>query len=127
MILRGSRPAVRPKRPVRAGRPLLFHALVLFAACLLALAACNDSAPFSVPGPFIEEPAAWGGCPEPDDLPVAFPASLASAPTPAAGALEAAFSVTSTGEATVSIPLAVPPGRAGMQPSLSILYDSSAD
>ncbi|HYO60734.1 MAG TPA: SpvB/TcaC N-terminal domain-containing protein, partial [Actinomycetota bacterium] len=127
MIFRRPRPAVRSKRPVRASRLRLIHALVLFAACLLALAACNDSTPFAVPSPFVEETAAWGGCPEPDELPAAFPADLPSTPTPAAGALEGAFSVTSTGEAKVSIPLIVSPGRVGMQPSPSIVYDSSAD
>lgn len=63
MFLRRSRPTARPKDAVHARRPLLLHALVIAAACLLALAACNDSAPFAVPSPFVEEPAAWGGCP----------------------------------------------------------------
>ncbi|HSN96669.1 MAG TPA: SpvB/TcaC N-terminal domain-containing protein, partial [Candidatus Nanopelagicales bacterium] len=43
-----------------------------------------------------------------------------------AGTLPGSFSVTSSGEATYSIPLPVLPGRAGIEPSLAITYDSSA-
>ncbi|WP_426744950.1 RHS repeat-associated core domain-containing protein [Myxococcus faecalis] len=40
------------------------------------------------------------------------------------GAIPFSADVTASGSAAVSIPLWVPPGRAGIQPSLSIVYDS---
>src|SRR5262249_20185649 len=46
--------------------------------------------------------------------------------TVVAGTLASSFSVTSTGEAVISIPLVAPPGRAGIEPSLSIAYNSNA-
>jgi RHS repeat-associated protein len=50
----------------------------------------------------------------------------ARTPTAAVGTLPGSFSVTGTGEATYSIPLVVPPGRAGMDPTLSVVYSSAA-
>lgn len=51
---------------------------------------------------------------------------LATAETAPAGAIPGSFAVSQTGSATYSIPLAVPPGRMGMEPNLSITYNSSA-
>ncbi|KYG00647.1 hypothetical protein BE21_57210 [Sorangium cellulosum] len=53
------------------------------------------------------------------------PADLPRSETVAAGAIGGTFSASSTGEATYTMPLAVPPGRAGMQPELAVSYDSS--
>jgi Salmonella virulence plasmid 65kDa B protein len=55
------------------------------------------------------------------------PPDLPASPTAPAGAVAGAFSVSSTGEALYTMPLLVPPGRAGMEPSLALTYDSSAD
>jgi RHS repeat-associated protein len=44
----------------------------------------------------------------------------------AIGATPAAFEVTDRGAATVTIPIAVPAGRNGMQPSIALRYDSDS-
>ena len=54
-------------------------------------------------------------------------APLAMAPAAKAGAIEGNFAVSSSGSATYSIPILVPPGRLGMEPKLSITYDSGGD
>src|SRR3954471_8663023 len=89
-----------------------------------------------------------GGCAcsscSPDDLPVAprgliacrphtprRPSASGSAPgttttnTVPAGATAGTFSISSTGEATYVMPLVTMPGRAGVEPQLSLTYDSA--
>jgi RHS repeat-associated protein len=46
--------------------------------------------------------------------------------SPIAGAIQGSFAVSSTGEATYTMPLLVPPGAAGMQPSLAVAYTSAS-
>ncbi len=41
------------------------------------------------------------------------------------GTLSASFAVTDSGNAALSIPLVVPPGRAGVEPSLAVSYSSN--
>src|SRR6185503_1363170 len=50
----------------------------------------------------------------------------APAQTVPAGTLPGTFSITSSGNATYVMPLVTVPGRAGMEPQLSLVYDSSA-
>ncbi|HSN99478.1 MAG TPA: SpvB/TcaC N-terminal domain-containing protein, partial [Candidatus Nanopelagicales bacterium] len=65
-------------------------------------------------------------CPSPDDAPDPRPAPLPPSSSVSAGNLPGSFAVTTGGEATTSIPLPILPGRAGIEPSLSLTYDSSA-
>src|SRR5262249_53336769 len=44
-----------------------------------------------------------------------------------AGTLRGTFAVTSTGEATYTMPLVTVPGRAGVEPRLAIAYDGAGD
>ncbi|MBK8257907.1 MAG: VCBS repeat-containing protein [Polyangiaceae bacterium] len=55
------------------------------------------------------------------------PTILPKAPaieTVSAGGLDGTYSVTPTGEASFVLPLTVPPGRAGVQPSITLAYSS---
>lgn len=54
----------------------------------------------------------------------AMPAPLADATTSAIGSLPGRASVTAGGAATYTIPLELPPGRNGMQPSIALTYSS---
>ena len=80
--------------------------LLLFFAAALSGAACRDD----------DGDALGGKDAERDD----------SDASPIAGAVQGAFSVSSTGEATYSIPLILPPGAAGMAPSLGVAYSSAS-
>jgi len=93
---------------------------------LLFVPACSGPAPWMPKPPGGPHPQEDPTCEQfvPGSSP--FPADLPATETVSAGTMRGAFAVSSTGEATYSLPLLVPPGRAGMQPSLSVRYDSSA-
>jgi len=55
-----------------------------------------------------------------DPIPVP---NLGTVPVP--GAVPGSFSVSARGKAVYSVPLAVPPGRAGMEPAISLTYNSA--
>ena len=55
-----------------------------------------------------------------------FTSTLSNANTHHTGATLGQFQVGGSGEANYSVPLAIPPGIAGMQPSLSLAYSSQA-
>jgi Salmonella virulence plasmid 65kDa B protein len=46
--------------------------------------------------------------------------------SPIAGAIQGSFAVSSTGEGTYVLPLILPPGAAGMQPSPAVAYNSAS-
>ena len=50
-----------------------------------------------------------------------------AAPTTPIGATSGSFSVDANGGANYSIPIAIPPGTAGMAPSVSISYSAQID
>ena len=125
---------------VPKARPLVWLLMLALAACgvggnqppqghertgavLLASALGNQQQPAST-GPATRPGSLAISCPAYD--PSVFPADLgvgsdmATLPT-----VPGSFAVSRTGEATYSIPLVVPPGRAGMEPSLAITYGSS--
>lgn len=52
-------------------------------------------------------------------------ANIAVAQSVASGAVSGQFEVTPLGSASYSIPISLPPGTAGMEPKLSLVYDSS--
>jgi hypothetical protein len=80
--------------------------LLLFLAASLSGAACRD-----------DDGYARGGTDDAFDD---------ADPSPVAGTIPGSFAVSSTGEATYTMPLVVPPGAAGMQPSLAIAYNSAS-
>ncbi len=51
--------------------------------------------------------------------------ALPPSPTTPVGALKGQFSVTDAGSAQYTIPIEVPPGRAGVEPALSLIYSGS--
>ena len=89
---------------------LFFAGVVLGGGCLAA-------------PPFVEKELV---CPGPHDVVGPFPAELAPGVTVGAGRIEGRFLVTNAGNARYAAPIVVPPGRAGIEPNLSITYDSSA-
>ena len=74
--------------------------LVFALACALGGAACRGDDTVAPPGSTVDL----------DD----------SDASPVAGTIQGSFAVSSTGEGTYTLPLVVPPGAAGMQPSLAI-------
>jgi RHS repeat-associated protein len=80
--------------------------LVLLISCALSGAACRGDDTIAPAG-----------------VAVALDDSDAS---PIAGTIQGSYAVSSTGEATYTLPIVVPPGAAGIQPSLAITYDSAS-
>ena len=111
-----------------------FFPALLSLTSLLLQPSCGEQPPglaaqsllFS-PVPTNPQPAAPDvTCPS-AGIPSPFPAQDLPAPyTAKAGTIPGAFSVTPTGEATYSLPLATPPGRAGIEPHLSVTYNSAS-
>src|SRR5262245_37399175 len=112
--------------------------ILLLLVCGFALSSCGGGAD-EPRGRVAHHKAGGGGpTPYPPQGPVdvtcpafdsATPAALLNDPPPATtapvGTMAGAFSVTSTGEATVSLPLVSVPGRAGIEPRLALVYDSN--
>lgn len=107
--------SVNTTLPLTAGT----HALQLRATDNFGATGLSTVATVTVLGP-----AAPVAASDPTPLPVAItPPHLSNAD---AGTLPGAMSVSAEGAANYSIALVVPPGTAGMQPELSLSYDSQA-
>lgn len=117
------------REPARRSAP----AWLLAVFAVLVMVSCRDDAPRSRwgsaasawdvdPDPFpIQVPT----CPQPGAAPDPLPADLPPGTTIEAGTLPGSFSVTPNGEATYTIPLPTLPGRGGIEPALSITYNSA--
>jgi len=66
-----------------------------------------------------------GGDPPPGDDEL--PAPLRPEPSVPVGTIKASFSVSPDGDAQYTVPIPVPPGRAGLQPAVSVVYDSGQE
>ena len=126
--LRPGQARTQARAPLRRSLLLLF---LLLMVCLLAPACHGGSAPGPTPGPGTDPGLPPSGqdqqaCPALSDTLPVLPLPLPRGDTVRAGTLPGAFSVSSTGEAHYTLPLVVPPGRAGMEPTLSLTYDSAA-
>lgn len=53
-------------------------------------------------------------------------ATIPTSPSPAVGSIAGSFDVNLSGSATYTIPIRVAPGTSGIEPSLSLVYDSQA-
>jgi RHS repeat-associated protein len=100
--------------------------LLLFVVCLLG----SNAPPGSTPPPKggfepVDPSAVTLACPAYDPASSPLPPALSPSETATAGTLSGSFAVSAFGNATYSIPLVVPPGPAGVEPSLSIAYSSS--
>ena len=101
-------------RVYRALLPFLF-----FVACVFADVVASAAPPPGGPVDVV--------CPEFDGATSPLPTTdLPAGVTAPAGTIQGSFAVSSDGGATYAMPLVVPAGRAGMQPTLAINYDSSA-
>src|SRR5690242_8461053 len=94
------------------GAHRMMRPLVLFILCIFMTSACGQKGVFDTHH-------------TPDSGVVSFPDDLPPDTTLSAGTMRGGFSVSSTGEAIYTLPLVIPPGRAGMQPSLALTYDSA--
>jgi len=116
---------------------------ILFLASVVLATACHGGAdPPSALGPGLSTQGVPAGVisspkssPSPAPPDVTCPAYSPTSPLPAgdlaspfptaeAGTIPGAFAVTPTGEATYSMPLVTPPGRAGVEPHLALVYNS---
>src|SRR5262249_2438228 len=112
--LRSSGAVSRPL--VRALAPLL-----LFVACVLGQGGCSCSPDQPSPN------QAAGACLARKRSTTTAPAGSSGVPTAPAGTIPDPVSVPSTGEAPYVMPLVSVPGRAGVEPRLSLAYDSAGD
>ena len=106
-------------------RPLAWLVLLVLLACALGGKAPPGPPEQQSDGPPLLPTSTTISCPAPDPAASPFPAELPQAATSPAGTIPGSFAVSQSGEATYSISLTVPPGRAGMEPSLAVSYGSS--
>src|ERR1700691_6795757 len=101
--------------------PLMLALLVL--ACLFAPGCTCSSTTTPPAGP----PPGITACLTRKARSPAAPSGAPGTVTAPAGTIQGTFAVTSTGEATYTMPLVTVPGRAGVEPQLAITYDGAGD
>ncbi|XXY20357.1 RHS repeat-associated core domain-containing protein [Sorangium sp. So ce216] len=108
-------------KPVARGVVRALIPLFMFLSCVLAQAGCT-CAPEIPQG----RPRGLVACRTRAPREPAKPGRAPAVKTVAAGAAAATFSVASSGEATVVMPVSTAPGRAGVEPRLALRFDGSA-
>src|SRR5262245_53708518 len=124
----GSSPCIdrRRRKDCQALLWIVILRLLALVASVALVASCNNGIAPLVGGPVVQEELESGSCPSPDDVEMTtkLPKALPMSPSVSAGSIAGAFFVTPTGEAIYTMTLEVPRGRAGMQPEVSLIYDS---
>ncbi len=102
------------------------HAVFLLLAFVLCCSAPGSPGFGPTGGISNHPPPPLGDVPCPAYAAATLPSALTVVDPPQAGTMAGSFSVSAQGQARYTLPLVAPPGRLGMEPRLSVVYDSSS-